>query len=52
LGNVVYNITEYEKVVLMAIPLKEGKNSVYIVFPDVDIKNLKDEVLRLMGPRN
>ena len=52
LGNVVYNITEYKKVILMTIPLKEGKILCISVSPDVDIKNLKNEVFGLIGPRN
>ena len=51
LGNVVYNITEYKKVI-MTIPLKEGKILCISVSPDVDIMNLKSEVFRLIGPRN
>ena len=52
LGNVVYNITEYKKVILMTIPLKEGKILCISVSPDVDIKNLKNEVCGLIGPTN
>lgn len=52
LGNVVYNITEYKKVILMTIPLKEGKILCISVSPDVDIMNLKSEVFRLIGLTN
>ena len=52
LGNVVYNITEYKKVILMTIPLKEGKILCISVSPDVDIMNLKSEVFRSIGLRN
>lgn len=52
LGNVVYNITEYKKVILMTIPLRESKILCISVSPDVDITNLKNEVFRLIGPRN
>jgi hypothetical protein len=52
LGDVVYNITEYKKVILMTIPLKESKILCISVSPDVDITNLKNEVFRLIGPRN
>ena len=36
----------------MTIPLKEGKILCISVSPDVDIMNLKNEVFRLMRPKN
>ena len=44
LGDLIYNITEYRKVILMTFPLKESKILCISLFPRTDLMNIKNQV--------
>ncbi|MFZ0648162.1 MAG: hypothetical protein WAM27_08075 [Nitrososphaeraceae archaeon] len=48
LGDLIYNITEYRKVIL---PHKESKILCISLFPGTDLMNIKNQVTRLIGSR-
>ncbi|MDQ3838920.1 MAG: hypothetical protein M3297_06595 [Thermoproteota archaeon] len=52
LGDLVCNITEYRKVVLLTFPLKRGRILCISVCPGIDLLNFKDQVLRLLARRH
>jgi hypothetical protein len=49
LGDLLYNITEYRKVVLMTFPLIDGKILCISLIPGTDITNIKNQVIRIIG---
>jgi len=51
LGDLIYNITEYRKVILMTFPLKESKILCIFLFPGTDLMDIKNQVIRLIGSR-
>ena len=51
LGDLIYNITEYSKVILMTFPLKESKILCIFLFPGTDLMDIKNQVIRLIGSR-
>ena len=52
LGDVMYNITEYKKVVLLTFPLKQGRILCVSVCPGIDLMNVKNQVLKLLAERH
>jgi hypothetical protein len=52
LGDVMYNITEYKKVVLLTFPLKQGRILCVSVCPGIDLMNFKNQVLKLLAERH
>jgi hypothetical protein len=51
LGDLIYNITEYRRVILMTFPLKDSKILRISLIPGTDITNIKNQVIRLIGSR-
>jgi hypothetical protein len=52
LGDLMYNITEYKKVVLLTFPLKQGRILCVSVCPGIDLMNVKNQVLKLLAERH
>src|SRR5262245_26268250 len=49
LGDLLYNITEYRKVILMTFPLKDSKILCISLIPGTDITNIKSQVIKIIG---
>jgi Family of unknown function (DUF6659) len=49
LGDLLYNITEYRKVILMTFPLKDSRILCVSLIPGTDITNIKNQVIRIIG---
>lgn len=49
LGDLIYNITEYRKVILLTFPLKDSKILCISLIPGTEITNIKNQVIRLIG---
>jgi len=48
LGDVIYNITEYQKVALLTFPLKKGRILCVSVCPGIDLINFKNQVIKII----
>ena len=51
LGDVIYNVVEYKKVILLTFPLRESKILCISLSPGIDLAYFKNEVLKLMGSK-
>ena len=49
LGDLLYNNTEYRKVILMTFPLKDSKILCISLIPGTDITNIKNQVIKIIG---
>lgn len=52
LGDVIYNITEYKKVVLLTFPLKQGRILCVSVCPGIDLMSFKNQVLKILTEKH
>ena len=52
LGDVIYNITEYKKVVLLTFPLKRRNILCVSVCPGIDLMNFKNQVLKILAEKH
>jgi hypothetical protein len=49
LGDLLYNIGEYRKVILMTFPLKDRKILRISLIPGTDTTNIKNQLIRIIG---
>jgi hypothetical protein len=49
LGKIICNITEYRKVLLMTFPLDANRILCVSASPGIDIRTIRDEILKIIG---